>query len=123
MARKLVQLQITDDDVVEKINSFGVGIERTSLPAHVTLHSIKYSVALVIINDEDEAQISASAPRTVTEGETYDYVLTVDKVVDFPFPVVISTVDMTASPRRAATTYTSPMSSSSSRTSAAWCGA
>ena len=98
VARKLVQLQITDDDVVEKINSFGVGIERTSLPAHVTLHSIKYSVALVIINDEDEAQISASAPRTVTEGETYDYVLTVDKVVDFPFPVVISTVDMTASP-------------------------
>ena len=98
VARKLVQLQITDDDVVEKIESFGVGIERTSLPAHVTLHSIKYSVALVIINDEDEAQISASAPRTVTEGETYDYVLTVDKVVDFPFPVVISTVDMTASP-------------------------
>ena len=98
VARKLVQLQITDDDVVEKIESFGVVIERTSLPAHVTLHSIKFSAALVIINDEDEAQISASAPRTVTEGESYDYVLTVDKEVAFPFQVVISTVDMTASP-------------------------
>ena len=96
VARKLVQLQITNDDVVEKINSFGVVIERTSLPAHVTLHSIKYSVALVIINNDDEAQISASAPRTVTEGETYDYVLTVDNEVAFPFTVVIGTVDMTA---------------------------
>ena len=98
VARKLVQLQITNDDVVEKINSFGVVIERTSLPAHVTLHSIKYSVALVIINNDDEAQISASAPRTVTEGKAYDYVLTVDNEVAFPFQVVISTVDMTASP-------------------------
>ena len=98
VARKLVQLQITDDDVVEKNESFGVVIERTGLPAHVTLHSIKFSAALVIINDEDEAQISASAPRTVTEGESYDYVLTVDKEVAFPFQVVISTVDMTASP-------------------------
>ena len=61
VARKLVQLQITDEDVVEKIESFGVVIERTSLPAHVTLHSIKFSVALVIINNDDEAQISASA--------------------------------------------------------------
>ena len=98
VARKLVQLQITDDDVVEKINSFGVVIERANLPTHVTLHSIKFSVALVIINNDDEAQISASAPRTVTEGKTYDYVLTVDNTVDFPFQVVISTVDMTASP-------------------------
>ena len=98
VARKLVQLQITNDDVVEKIKSFGVVIERTSLPAHVTLHSIKYSVALVIINNDDEAQISASAPRTVTEGKAYDYVLTVDNEVAFPFQVVISTVDMTASP-------------------------
>ena len=98
VVRKLVQLQITDDDVVEKNESFGVVIERTGLPAHVTLHSIKFSAALVIINDEDDTQISASAPRTVTEGESYDYVLTVDKEVAFPFQVVISTVDMTASP-------------------------
>ena len=98
VVRKLVQLQITDDDVVEKNESFGVVIERTGLPAHVTLHSIKFSAALVIINDEDDTQISASAPRTVTEGESYDYVLTVDKEVAFPFQVVISTVDITASP-------------------------
>ena len=98
VARKLVQLQITDEDVVEKIESFGVAIERANLPAHVTLHSIKFSVALVIINNDDEAQISASAPRTVTEGKAYDYVLTVDNEVAFPFPVVISTVDMTATP-------------------------
>ena len=98
VARKLVQLQITDDDVVEKIEDFGVAIERADLPAHVTLHSIKYSVALVIINNDDEAQISASAPRTVTEGKAYDYVLTVDKEVAFPFTLVISTVDMTATP-------------------------
>ena len=96
VARKLVQLQITDDDVVEKIESFLVGIERTSLPAHVTLHSIEFSEVLVIINNDDEAQISASAPRTVTEGKAYDYVLTVDNEVAFPFPVVIGTVDMTA---------------------------
>ena len=98
VARKLVQLQITDDDVVEKLEDFGVAIERANLPAHVTLHSIKFSVALVIINSDDEAQISASAPRTVTEGKAYDYVLTVDKEVAFPFTVVISTVDMTATP-------------------------
>ena len=96
VARKLVQLQITDEDVVEKIESFGVVIERANLPAHVTLHSIKFSRALVIINNDDEAQISASAPRTVTEGESYDYVLTVDNEVAFPFPVVIATVAMTA---------------------------
>ena len=96
VARKLVQLQITDDDVVEKIEAFGVAIERTGLPAHVALHSIKFSVALIIIENDDEAQISASAPRTVTEGESYDYVLTVDKEVAFPFQVVISTVDITA---------------------------
>ena len=96
VARKLVQLQITDDDVVEKIESFIVAIERANLPAHVTLHSINFSAALVIINDEDEAQISASAPRTVTEGESYDYVLTVDNEVAFPFAVVVSTVEMTA---------------------------
>ena len=96
VARKLVQLQITDEDVVEKLESFGVVIERANLPAHVTLHSIKFSRALVIINNDDEAQISASAPRTVTEGESYDYVLTVDNEVAFPFPVVIATVAMTA---------------------------
>ena len=97
VARKLVQLQITDEDVVEKLEAFGVAIERTGLPAHVTLHPINFSRVLVIINNDDEAQISASAPRTVTEGATYDYVLTVDKEVAFPFQVVISTVDMTAS--------------------------
>ena len=96
VARKFVQLQITDEDVVEKIESFGVAIERANLPAHVTLHPIKFSVALVIINNDDEAQISASAPRTVTEGKAYDYVLTVDNEVAFPFPVVIATVAMTA---------------------------
>ena len=96
VARKLVQLQITDEDVVEKLEAFGVTIERTGLPAHVTLHPINFSQVLVVINNDDEAQLSASAPRTVTEGETYDYVLTVDKEVAFPFQVVISTVDITA---------------------------
>ena len=93
----LVALEIIVDDIVEKIESFGVVIQSTGFPPHVSFHSPQYRQALVIINDDSgPVTMSASAPEEVTEGEGFDFIMTIDKEIQYPFTVVVSTVDGTA---------------------------
>ena len=93
----LVEFEIVDDDILEKLESFWLRIQSTGLPPHVTVESTKYDRRLIQINDDSgPVTITVSAPKEVTEGEAFDTILSVDKQINFPFTVVVSTVDGTA---------------------------
>ena len=93
-----LEFDIHADDIIEKLEQFALQIQSTGLPPHVTLESTRYSrMTIVIRDDTGTVTLTATAPREVSEGEAFDVILSVDKEIAFPWTVVFSTVDGTAS--------------------------
>ena len=85
-------LEIIDDDTVEKPEKVFVGIDGDTLARHVT----PANDALILIDDADTATTRfAQTSYEVDEGENIDLPITVDAPIGFPFPLVVATVELT----------------------------
>ena len=91
------EIQIVDDEVVEKIEYFEVNVDTGGLPGHVTIPSIE-EIVVVEIHDEDTTSVRVvESDVSVEEGEEFELTLALDHEVAFPLTVRlrISTTDGT----------------------------
>ena len=90
------EFHVHADDIIEKRETFELVIQSTGLPPHVTLDSQNDEAVIALGDDSGTATVTVAAPREVNEGEAFDVILSVDREIAFPWPVVFGTVDGTA---------------------------
>ena len=90
----LVDLEILDDLILEKTEAFGLWIDASGVPPHVTFPNDR--PAVVEIQDNDQATVRIADYFEVEEGEAIDVRIWVEEAISFPFTVVFSGIQQTA---------------------------
>ena len=86
-------LELIDDSTVEKLESFELHVDRSTLAGHVAAPP----KVLVQINNEDTATVRVATDNyQVEEGEELVFQVITSAPVDFPFSVAITTVELGA---------------------------
>ena len=84
------EIQIVDDEVVEKTEYFEVSVDTDVLPGHVTIPSSEAKV-VVEIHDEDTTSVRVVDNNVrVDEGEEFQLTLAADHEVAFAFQVTLT---------------------------------
>ena len=91
-------IEIVDDEVVERSEYFEVVVDSDALPGYVTIGS-DYGEVVIQINNEDTTSVRVlERDVTVEEGEEFQVALAVENEVEFAFSVYVAIQEEDGSP-------------------------